>query len=867
MKILYLKCNMKQGFFKGFELSEKEIKQKNKKQKKYTCEDCGLYKNCLSPKMKSTGKGKKKILIVAEANGKKEDEKNIQLIGKSGQLLRDYLEDVNLDLDEDFWKTNAICCHPENNRTPNNKEIKCCRKNLFETIEKYKPKVIIPMGKIALESLLGERISGRIKNVNYSDWVGEIIPDQELKVWICPVYHPSYILRNEWDIVLKKIWKKSIDKAIQIVEKPFYIHNYEKDVITYKDKKDAIECMRNIKANGNIVVFDYETTGLKPHREGHKIICCSISDGILSFAFPFFENKDFKKEWRKLIGSKKTFCIAHNARFEGLWTKKILGFSVKNWYWDTMIAQSIIDNRKTTKLKFWTYVKFGVLGYDNEIDKYIRGKKKGEDIKSANAFNLIENVPIKELLKYNALDSLFTYKLYENQLYKIKGILKDGFNLFMKGFQSLLQAQLNGVRINLDLMKKQKVKLKTKLEIIKKKIMDSEELKKWDREKEFEFTSPKQLSYLLYDCLELDVMKKTIKGNSSVDQEVLEKIDLPIVKNILRYRKWEKISSTYFAQYEREQVNDFLHPFFNLGTSGKGRGVKTYRSSCNSPNLQNVFKRNKRAKKMIRGLIIPREGNKLIEYDFKGMEVSTAACYNKDPNLIKYLKDDSTDMHRDCAAELFMCSKEKVNSYERYTAKNKFVFPEFYGSYYEDVTPNLWENIEKDTKDRLKKNGIKNYDQFEDHVMEVERIFWEDKFPVYAEWKKKTIKEYEKKEYVELFTGFRCKGPMKRNEIINYRIQGSAFHILLWTFNQVMKESRKFNKSFLIGQIHDSMLADIYPDDEEEFDYLVWYYGTQKIPECWDWIIVPLKIEKERSAINGNWAEMEDQGYLKGEKE
>ena len=77
---------------------------------------------------------------------------------------------------------------------------------------------------------------------------------------------------------------------------------------------------------------------------------------------------------------------------------------------------------------------------------------------------------------------------------------------------------------------------------------------------------------------------------------------------------------------------------------------------------------------------------------------------------------------------------------------------------------------------------------------------------------------------------------------------------------------KKLDRSFLIGQIHDAILRDYHPDDEEYLDHLIWDYGTQKIREYWDWIIVPLTIEKETSEINGSWADMKDMGILTGGK-
>jgi DNA polymerase I-like protein with 3'-5' exonuclease and polymerase domains len=161
-----------------------------------------------------------------------------------------------------------------------------------------------------------------------------------------------------------------------------------------------------------------------------------------------------------------------------------------------------------------------------------------------------------------------------------------------------------------------------------------------------------------------------------------------------------------------------------------------------------------------------------------------------------------------------------------------------------------------ESKQHLKDKGITNLSDFTDHIRQIENKFWKEKFPVYAEWKKETYFIYEKKGYVDLLTGFRCYGPIKKNKVLNYRIQGTAFHCLLWTCMQVTREVQQKKNSFLIGQIHDSMIGDIHPDDEEEIDRIVIDYGTKKIREHWDWVIVPLTLEKERSEINGNWSEM-----------
>ena len=61
-----------------------------------------------------------------------------------------------------------------------------------------------------------------------------------------------------------------------------------------------------------------------------------------------------------------------------------------------------------------------------------------------------------------------------------------------------------------------------------------------------------------------------------------------------------------------------------------------------------------------------------------------------------------------------------------------------------------------------------------------------------------------------------------------------------------------------MGQIHDAVLANVYPEEEDEVIGIVHDYSTITVKKHWDWIIVPLVIEGERSDVDGNWFEMEE---------
>ena len=156
-----------------------------------TCETCGLSTQCRTPKMEPTGQGRREILVVAEAPGEAEDLQGVQLIGESGQAVRGIMNEAGLDLDRDCWKTNAVCCRPPENAEPTTLQIAACRKRLMAVVERYRPRVILALGKFAMDGLVGPRMTGRLSGLSMTDWEGCEIPDQELQCWVCPTWHPA----------------------------------------------------------------------------------------------------------------------------------------------------------------------------------------------------------------------------------------------------------------------------------------------------------------------------------------------------------------------------------------------------------------------------------------------------------------------------------------------------------------------------------------------------------------------------------------------------------------------------------------------------------------------------------------------------
>lgn len=846
------------------------------------CLTCGLYRTVTTPKMKWHGVGKLKALAVAEGPGGAEDKYGKQLMGATGNFFKGKLADRGFDLIRDFWRTNAINCRPTStnkdgvvsNRTPSSKEIDCCRPMLFKTISDLQPKFIWLMGGAAVESLLGHDFG----NTSIGRWRNTFIPDQKHKAWLTPIYHPSYPNRDVRNTNLNAIYNHDLDRATRFIgeqsqeEFPFY-DNGINQVKILTDFNEIIN-MLGVVNHSDLVVIDYETTGIKPYIPGHRIASVAITTSVFTISFPFEYASFFSLQQRnkirealvKIWQNKKIKKVAHNAKFEHIWTTNIIGAQPVNWHWCTLQGAHIQDNRQAwNKLKFQIYVNFGIRPWGKDVEPYLNSHGK--------PFNTIDKCPIQTLLLYGGLDSYWTYRLLRKQeaFYnepQNKG-LRNAFDLFNEGSIVLAEVQDNGVHVDEEYCHAEQKRYRKRIKVIENQLLNSEEADRFKektgrkleiKEKDF---SDHDLRILLYEVLGYETDKKTEKSKAkSVDEETLRHLGSPFVDLVLKRRKFRKIEGTYLGQFIRETYYGVMHPFFDLIVP------VSYRGSANNPNFQNIPVRDEQAKKATRRAIVPSLGNQLLESDFSGIEVGINACYNHDPTLVAEVTDPNADMHRDTAADIWKIIIEEVHKDLRFYSKSQMVFPEFYGSWYDQCAKNLWRTAKKEKLKtnsgievikHLQRKGIITLDHFIAHIKEVERVFWNERFQVYAQWKKDIQKVYRKQGYIETFLGFRFQTYMTFNECTNYPAQGTAFHILLWTLIQVHKEIKKRGMlSKIIGQIHDSMVIDAVPSEVKKLIQLIDYWGTVMTRKTFEWITVPLKIDHEIAPINLSWYEKKE---------
>lgn len=352
--------------------------------------------------MRVDGEGKRRVLVVGEAPGQHEDEQGRPFVGVSGQMLKDSLRKLGVELRRDCWVTNALICRPPGNKIESNKWVEYCRPNVIKVIKELKPEKIILLGGTAVESVIGWlwRPPGGIFR-----WAGFKAPDRQINAWVCPTFHPSAILREKRPEVMRMVFDRHLEEAFALEGRPHADLTPPKPKLIYSPE-EAVAALESMTDHSKAVAFDYETSHVSPYSEGSEILCASLSDGEKTFAFPWSSRAE--KAMKRFLTS-RTKKLSHNMKFEDTWSAVKLGVQVRNWHWDAMVTQHAFDNRQDIcGLKFLAYAMLGYKSYDDHVEPY-------RNSSGPHGRNTLHKLPLAELLKYCALDSLYNHQLAEVQ--------------------------------------------------------------------------------------------------------------------------------------------------------------------------------------------------------------------------------------------------------------------------------------------------------------------------------------------------------------------------------------------------------------------------------------------------------------------
>jgi uracil-DNA glycosylase len=160
------------------------------------CRLCGLCQTRTNVVF-ADGNPQAKLMIIGEGPGQREDETGLPFVGRAGQLLDKILASVNIDRQKDTYICNIVKCRPPQNRVPTKEEAETCRPYLEAQISFIKPRIILLAGSTAVQYVL--QVKDPISKIR-GKWF------EYRGARAMPIFHPSYLLRNDTKSVGSPKW-------------------------------------------------------------------------------------------------------------------------------------------------------------------------------------------------------------------------------------------------------------------------------------------------------------------------------------------------------------------------------------------------------------------------------------------------------------------------------------------------------------------------------------------------------------------------------------------------------------------------------------------------------------------------------------
>ena len=348
------------------------------------------------------------------------------------------------------------------------------------------------------------------------------------------------------------------------------------------------------------------------------------------------------KNQKKLVGQNLKFDLPMLNRH---------GINVTDFLGDTMLMSYVLNSTGTRH------------GLDRMAKHYLNYEpmKYEEVVGSASKQINFAQVEIPVATFYAAEDADITLRLFNH----LNSMLKDQPKLvkLLESIEypmlhSLIRVERNGAKIDAKMLSKYSDELSIKIQELSKTAFEV-------AGEEFNMDSPKQLVEILYNKLDLPVLKKTPKGQPSTNEDTLQRLaeEYELPKIIIEYRGLAKLKSTY-----TDSLINIQHPTTKrIHTSYQQAVTSTGRLSSTEPNLQNIPIKTAEGRK-IREAFIAEKGNVLISADYSQIELRIMAHLSGDKNLT-HAFSNNIDVHSATASEIFNVSLENVTPDHRRSAK------------------------------------------------------------------------------------------------------------------------------------------------------------------------------------------------------
>ena len=412
---------------------------------------------------------------------------------------------------------------------------------------------------------------------------------------------------------------------------------------------------------------------------------------------------------------------------------------------------------------------------------------------------LFEETKVEDIQKTSEKYTLYAYiieKINNTVIEKLKetNSLELYTNIDMPTVEVLSSMQWNGMYVDEKELTAFGEELTAQIEVLTKEIhgMVGEE---------FNINSTKQLGEILFEKMQLPVIKKT-KNGYSTDVDVLEKLkrEDPIIGKILEYRQLMKLNSTYveglkpFINPKTKRIHSFFHQTITA----------TGRISSTEPNLQNIptrFELGKRVRKVFK----PEEGKVYIDADYSQIELRVLAHISEDKHMLEAFEHNE-DIHKQAASKVFKTPIDEVTKEQRSNAKAVN-----FGIVYGISDFGLAEQLGISRKKA--KQYIDEYlTQYAGIKAFMENIIEKTKEKGYVETlfhRRRYVPELNSKNYMVRQFGNRV--------AMNTPIQGTAADIMKIAMINVNKELKKRGlKAKIVLQVHDEMMIEAPENEKEE---------------------------------------------------
>ncbi|MEO8508782.1 MAG: DNA polymerase I, partial [Betaproteobacteria bacterium] len=313
---------------------------------------------------------------------------------------------------------------------------------------------------------------------------------------------------------------------------------------------------------------------------------------------------------------------------------------------DTLLESYVLESHKPHDMDnlAWRHLNVKTLTYDE-----VTGK-------GANRI-AFEQVALDHATQYSAEDADITLRLHRALHPHITADARLDYvytQLEMPVREVLFRMERNGILIDAQLLSQQSRELGERVVALEQQAHQL-------AGQPFNLGSPKQLGEILFQRMNLPVIKKTATGQPSTDEEVLQELaaDFPLPKVLLEHRSVSKLKSTYTDKLPQmiNAATGRVHTTFAQATAVTGR------LASSDPNLQNIPVRTAEGRRIREAFIAP-PGHVLVSADYSQIELRIMAHLSEDPALL-HAFHAGLDIHRATAAEIFGCTPAEVTFDQR----------------------------------------------------------------------------------------------------------------------------------------------------------------------------------------------------------